>query len=51
MRNLLKAPGIVAAIAFAASVPSVGAEELSFKLVCRMSEPAHLNRPGTVPGM
>jgi hypothetical protein len=35
MRNLLKASGIVAAVAFAAFAPGVVAEELSFKLYCQ----------------
>jgi hypothetical protein len=35
MRNVLKAWGIVTAIAFAAFAPSAGAEELSFKLICQ----------------
>ena len=35
MNNLLKASGIVTAIAFAAFAPSVVAEELSFKQICQ----------------
>lgn len=35
MRNLLKASGFVAAIAFAAFAPGVVAQEVSFKLVCQ----------------
>jgi hypothetical protein len=35
MRNLLKASGFVAAIAFAAFAPSAVAEELSFKQICQ----------------
>jgi len=35
MHNLLKVPGIVTAIAFAALAPRAVAQELSFKLICQ----------------
>jgi hypothetical protein len=35
MRNLLKASGIVTAIAFAAFAPNASAQEMSFKEICQ----------------
>jgi hypothetical protein len=35
MHNLLKVPGIVTAVAFAALAPRAVAQEISFKLICQ----------------